>query len=86
MGDAQDITDSFMYKISQFRGLKWFKHIVLFSSVQDGYVTFDSARIQIFKNTSTYDQQKQGSAYIEMATNIFDGVEDAQVTRVDVNF
>lgn len=73
-----------MYKISQFKGLNWFKHIVLFSSVQDGYVTFDSARIQIFKNTSVNNERKHGSDYIEMATNI--EFPQTEITRVDVNF
>lgn len=84
MTDAKEIRDTFMYKISSFKGLKWFKHVVLFSSVQDGYVTFDSARIQIFKNTSTQNERKHGSAYIEMATNI--DLPQTQITRVDVNF
>ena len=60
---------------------------MLFSSSQDGYVTFDSARIQIFKNTSTQDLRKQGAAYIKMATNIFEDISDkTTVARVDVNF
>ena len=87
MTDSKEIADTFMYKISNFKGMKWFKHIVLFSSVQDGYVTFDSARIQIFKNTCTQDLNSQGGSYIEMATNIFKGVSNnTTVTRVDVNF
>lgn len=72
MKDAVNIEDTFMYKLSQFKGLKWFKHVMLFSSIQDGYVTFDSSRIQIFKNTSLNDPVKE-SKYIEMATNIFKG-------------
>jgi hypothetical protein len=86
MSDAKDIKDTFMYKISKFKGMKWFKHIMLFSSVQDGYVTFDSARIQIFKNTTLYDPIKQGSYYQKMATNILKDCSNAQITRVDVNF
>ena len=87
MTDSKEIADTLMYKISNFKGMKWFKHIVLFSSVQDGYVTFDSARIQIFKNTCTQDLNSQGGSYIEMATNIFKGVSNnTTVTRVDVNF
>lgn len=72
MTDAVNIKETFMYKISKFKGFKWFKHIMFFSSIQDGYVTFDSARVQIFKNTSLYNPT-QGSRYIEMATNILDG-------------
>ena len=84
MNDAKDIRETFMYRISKYKGLSWFKHVVLFSSVQDGYVTFDSARMQIFKNTSVYDPNKQGSAYIEMATNI--DFPKSEITRVDCNF
>jgi hypothetical protein len=72
MADAKNIKDTFMFKISQYDGMQWFKHIMLFSSVQDGYVTFDSARIQIFKNTTLYDTANQGNDYIEMATNILE--------------
>mmetsp|Transcript_20651 Transcript_20651/g.22996 ORF Transcript_20651/g.22996 Transcript_20651/m.22996 type:complete len:134 (+) Transcript_20651:523-924(+) len=70
MKDESDIEDTFMFKLSKFKGMKWFKHIMLFSSIQDGYVTFDSSRIQIFKNTSFIDPKKE-SSYIKMATNIF---------------
>ena len=87
MTDAKDIKNWFMYRISKFKGMKWFKHIMFFSSVQDGYVTFDSARVQIFKNTSTQDLHKQGSSYIQMANNILEDISDkTTVTRVDVNF
>lgn len=85
MKDSKNIEDTFMYKISKFNGLKWFKHVMLFSSVQDGYVAFDSARIQIFKNTSLYDP-KQENHYINMAENIFAGMKNTTITRVDVNF
>ena len=72
MKDAANIEDTFMYQLSKFKGIKWFKHVMLFSSIQDGYVTFDSSRIQIFKNTNLYDPVKE-SQYIKMATNIFNG-------------
>jgi len=73
MGDSSHIKDTFMYKVSEFKGMKWFKHIMLFSSIQDGYVTFDSARIQIFKNTSLYDNASKADHYVEMAGNILNG-------------
>ncbi|CAI2385376.1 unnamed protein product [Moneuplotes crassus] len=85
MTDAKDIEDTFMYKLSKKKGLKWFKHVMLFSSIQDGYVTFDSSRIQIFKNTTLYDPIRE-MKYREMASNIFRDCDHTTVTRVDVNF
>ena len=36
----------FLYKLSQERGLEWFKNIILVSSYQDMYAPFESARMQ----------------------------------------
>ena len=36
-----------LYKLSQEKGLEWFKNIIFVSSYQDMYAPFDSARIQI---------------------------------------
>ena len=47
MSDTKNLEDSMLYKISEMKGLNWFKHIVLVSSYQDSYAPFDSARIQI---------------------------------------
>ena len=49
MSDAvnYDMETCCLYKISEMKGLNWFKHIILVSSYQDSYAPFDSARIQI---------------------------------------
>ena len=47
MSDSSDMELCCLYKISEMRGMNWFKHIVLVSSYQDSYAPFDSARIQI---------------------------------------
>ena len=42
----------YLYKLSQEKGLEWFKNIILVSSYQDMYAPFDSARIQISNKDS----------------------------------
>ena len=32
MGDAKDPEDTYLYKLSSYIGLNWFKHVVFFSS------------------------------------------------------
>ena len=41
------IESCFLFKLSQEKGIEWFKNIILVSSYQDMYAPFDSARIQI---------------------------------------
>lgn len=40
-----DLEKSFLFKLSQEKGLEWFKNIIFVSSYQDMYAPFDSARI-----------------------------------------
>ena len=40
-----------MYQLSLLEGLEFFDHVVLCGSWQDQYCPFDSARIEISKNT-----------------------------------
>jgi hypothetical protein len=47
MSDNSDMTKTFMFKLSEAKGLEWFKNVILVSSYQDSYAPFDSARIQI---------------------------------------
>lgn len=82
MRDASNTKDCFLFKLAKEPGLEWFKQIYLFSSVQDKYIQFDSARIQIFEDTDVGTLQ---SEYEEMVAAIFENVT-APVTRVDVNF
>ncbi len=35
MTDNKNLEECFLYKMSEMRGLNWFKHIVLVSSYQD---------------------------------------------------
>lgn len=47
MSDNSDLEKTFMFKLSETKGLEWFKNVILVSSYQDSYAPFDSARIQI---------------------------------------
>ncbi|KAH8029486.1 hypothetical protein HPB51_000713 [Rhipicephalus microplus] len=49
MKDTADIRQSFLYKLSQKPGLEFFKHVLLFGSMQDRYVPIHSARIELCK-------------------------------------
>ena len=53
------------------------------SSPQDSYVPFESARVQICKEA--IKDQKLGSAYIEMASNILGRVRGRVLFRIDIN-
>ena len=46
MTDKEKIEDTYLFQLSKKQGLCWFQNIGLFSSHQDQYVPFDSARIQ----------------------------------------
>jgi len=45
MTDSSNLEECALYKLSEFKGLNWFKHVILVSSYQDAYAPFDSARI-----------------------------------------
>ena len=45
MTDSKNVEQTALYKLSQVKGLEWFKHVILISSFQDQYAPFDSARI-----------------------------------------
>lgn len=47
--DDPDLTKTYLYKLSQKKGLEHFQNILLVSSEQDLYVPFHSARIEICK-------------------------------------
>lgn len=46
MSDAENVDDTYLFKLAMKPGLNWFQHIGFLSSYQDQYVPFESARIQ----------------------------------------
>lgn len=49
MTDSKDSRNSFLYQLSNYQGLNWFKNILLISSYQDRYVPVESARIELMQ-------------------------------------
>ena len=84
MTDNKNLEESALYKLSEMKGMGWFKHIVLVSSYQDSYAPFDSARIQIC-NRATNDANR-GNFYIKMARNILGNIPADVLYRIDVDF
>ena len=88
MTDAKNMDETALYKLSLFSGLQHFKNVVLVSSIQDQYVPFDSARVQMCKRADD-DTTKKGNCYIKMVQNLV-GRLNTQRTRMlyrlDVNF
>ena len=58
-----NLESCFLYKLSQEKGLEWFRNIILVSSYQDMYAPFDSARIQI-SNKVELMKNKNGNIYV----------------------
>jgi hypothetical protein len=71
--DHSDPRQSFLYQLSQSPGLNHFKNILLVSSVQDQYVPYHSARIEMCKPASK-DTSDLGDVYKEMVQNILQPV------------
>ncbi|XP_048153573.1 protein FAM135A isoform X1 [Corvus hawaiiensis] len=66
--DHSDPRKTFLYKLSKKAGLHYFKNIVLVGSLQDRYVPYHSARIEMCK-TALKDKQS-GPVYAEMIQNL----------------
>jgi len=82
--DAKYPRDSMLFKLSKMEGLSSFEHIVLFSSYQDQYAPFDSARIEV--SPKSQEDTKHGTTYAEMARSVLNQINVEKITRFDVNF
>lgn len=80
-----NIETCYLYRLSQERGLEWFKNVILVGSYQDMYAPFDSARIQI-SNKKELLAQQNGAYYMQMAKNIMERLTGDVLYRVDVDF
>ena len=81
---TNELESSCLYKLSEMKGLNWFKHIVPVSSYQDSYAPFDSARIQICDRAN--QDRTKGNIYIKMAQNILKNLPQDVLYRLDVDF
>ncbi|KAE8659207.1 Serine esterase family protein, putative isoform 4 [Hibiscus syriacus] len=88
--DDPNIHNTFFYQLCKKKTLENFKNIILFSSPQDGYVPYHSARIESCRAASM-DHSKKGKAFLEMLNACLDQIrasttEDRVFMRCDVNF
>ncbi|KAJ8763820.1 hypothetical protein K2173_003602 [Erythroxylum novogranatense] len=88
--DDPDLENTFLYRLCQQKTLQNFRHILLLSSPQDGYVPYHSARIELCRAASM-DYSKKGKIFLEMLNNCLDQIrtptsEHRQFMRCDVNF
>ncbi|KAJ8264698.1 hypothetical protein GJAV_G00152720 [Gymnothorax javanicus] len=83
--DHADPRQTFLYKLSKKAGLQFFKNVVLVGSLQDRYVPYHSARIEMCK-TALKDKQS-GPVYAEMIENLLLPVlqnKECNLVRYDV--
>ncbi|KAM4730342.1 protein FAM135A isoform 2-T2 [Anableps anableps] len=83
--DHSDPRQTFLYKLSKKSGLQYFRNVVLVGSLQDRYVPYHSARIEMCK-TALKDKQT-GPVYAEMIENLLLPVLqniDCNLVRYDV--
>nr|XP_006825452.1 PREDICTED: protein FAM135A-like [Saccoglossus kowalevskii] len=84
--DHSDPRKTFMYKLSEKPGFELFKNVLLVGSLQDRYVPYHSARIEMCKNAMK-DNSTYGAIYGEMINNILKPVirnHDITFIRYDV--
>ncbi|GLT93665.1 hypothetical protein SLE2022_114460 [Rubroshorea leprosula] len=88
--DDPDLRNTFFYKLCKKKTLENFKHIILLSSPQDGYVPYHSARIETCRAASM-DYSKKGKVFLEMLNDCLDQIrrptsEHRVFLRCDVSF
>lgn len=84
LSDANTVKDSYMFKLSEYQGLEFFRNVLLFSSYQDYYAPFESARIE-YGDIENKDR-KNGFLIKKMAQNILNRIRAINFIRVDLNF
>ncbi|XP_041433307.1 protein FAM135A [Xenopus laevis] len=87
LSDHKDPRQSFLYKLSQKKGLEHFKNVILVSALQDYLVPHHSARIEMCKDAVKGDEL--GAVYNEMLRNLLEPVlhnENCNFVRYDVSF
>ncbi|XP_034219094.1 protein FAM135B-like isoform X2 [Prunus dulcis] len=88
--DDPDLQNTFFYQLCKKKTLENFKHIILLSSPQDGYVPYHSARIDMCQAAS-WDLSKKGKVFLEMLNDCLDQIrapqsENRVFIRCDINF
>ena len=84
MEDSKNLNQTYLYSLSLFEGLEWFKTVILCGSGQDSYAPYESSLLNFsgYKETNS----EQSKCYLEMANNIKMKLRNCKVIRLDVNF
>ncbi|XP_037493387.1 protein FAM135A isoform X2 [Jatropha curcas] len=87
--DDPNLKNTFFYRLCE-KTLENFRHIILISSPQDGYVPYHSARIELCRAASL-DYSRKGRIFLEMLNNCLDQIraptsQPRVFMRCDVNF
>ncbi|EEF52199.1 conserved hypothetical protein [Ricinus communis] len=88
--DDPNLQNTFFYRLCEKKTLENFKHVILISSPQDGYVPYHSARMELCRSASM-DYSRKGRVFLEMLNNCLDQIraptsEQRVFMRCDVNF
>ncbi len=87
MEDSDNLKETFLYKLSNEKGLEWFSRVALYSCYQDSYVPYDCARIQKGKDALA-DKNKgleKGVRYCEMVDNLIGRLTCSRLHRMDIS-
>lgn len=84
LSDNQDPTECFLYKLSQKKGLEFFENILLLASMQDKYVPFHSARIEL--HAEAMNESKKGLLYRNMVHNLLGPLKSNTLKRFNIVF
>jgi len=78
---------SYLYKLSQSPGLRYFQNIILCASTQDKYVPFASARIQALPFSNDSNQSVHlTNVYHSMVNSLLSECSLVNLIRLDFNF
>jgi len=81
LSEDEDPRKCFMYYLSYQKGLEYFKHVLLFSSPEDKYIPYHSARIELIDQDLPLTR-----VYNEMCLNLLKPLENIYFTRFDIIF
>lgn len=82
--DADDIEETFIYRLSCYPGLSWFRNVVFVSSCQDKYVPFDSARNEI--PDKALKDRTRGKHVAQMVDNFSSMLTCSRLLKIDIDF
>ncbi|EGC33368.1 hypothetical protein DICPUDRAFT_88808 [Dictyostelium purpureum] len=87
MQDAPNLTDCYLYKLSQAKSFEYFQYVFLISSEQDGYVPYHSARIEVPKvDSGKENSSKHIQTLKKMVQNLLDPIRLNTSSKTSTSF